>query len=295
MHCNKLVLAACALLACVSLGVRASLLQSVPSDSRGAPALVAEDDLADSGAETAETDEYTRRLLVAMGEASTVGHPDLRGLFEGMRAFYKGDYPLAMEHFLEGARHAGKQSQLTIGLMYLNGHGVEKDPATACAWLALAAERGYPRYEATRKNVCSALNRRQHAHALYVLDRLLPEYGDDAAVPRMKMALARGMRRSVTGSFLGTDHGVRKSFPRRSAGKCDGFRLQVGDMVIPKQGCGTYETELWHAEEYYEARVPRVRGIVTVGELDDATQSQAEDDQQADQASESAAAGSDED
>ena len=40
-----------------------------------------------------------------------------------------------------------------IGLMYEDGRGVDKDPVTACAWLAMAAERKYPSFIATSSTV----------------------------------------------------------------------------------------------------------------------------------------------
>lgn len=282
MRCPVLLAFLCAILTCASFAVRAA-----PSQAD------AEHVVAASHAPASELDEHDRKLLDAMSEASTEGHPDLRGLFAGMRAFYRGDYQEALEQFRKGARYAGKQSQLTIGLMYLHGHGVDKDLASACAWLAVAAERGYPRYEATRKEVCSSLNRQQHMRALEVLRQLLPEYGDDVAVPRMRVALRHGMQQSVTGSMLGTDHGVTRIYPGDRAGACGGLRLQIGNIVVPKQGCGVYASELWRPDKYYAARAPSEHGTVTVGELDEVRKSEVERSNKLDQDAQSPAAASD--
>lgn len=229
------------------------------------------------------SDEHIERVLDAMGEASTVGHPDLRGLFNGLRAFYRGDYKVAREQLLKGAWYGDKLSQLSIGMMYLNGNGVDKDPARACAWMALAAERGYPRYEATRRQTCQALDRTQHAMALKILASLEPDYADAATVPRMKIALTRGMQQSITGSYLGSTQNVSSIFPKRLKEQCNGLRLMIGDITIPKRGCGTYQPELWQAREYYQARAPRIRGIVTVGAIDKPEADVAEQDGDSDE------------
>jgi TPR repeat protein len=53
--------------------------------------------------------------------------------------------------FIGSSLYADKPSQLSIGFLYLNGEGVEKDPVTALAWFELASERGYPMYVATSR------------------------------------------------------------------------------------------------------------------------------------------------
>ncbi len=154
-----------------------------------------------------ESDAETDRILTAMGNSSTWGHPDLFGEFAGMRLYSQGHYKSAIKYFKYGARYADKLSQLSIGLMYENGRGVDKDPVTACAWLAMAAERKYPTFIATRDRVCEALTPAQHDQAVAVLDKLMPEYGDAVAKKRMTHALEMAKTQS-TGSRLGFDSGV---------------------------------------------------------------------------------------
>src|SRR5690348_10313615 len=114
-------------------------------------------------------------VLRAMNNASTWGHPDLFGEFAGMRRYAGQDYAGALKYFRYGARYADKLSQLSIGLMYDNGEGVAKDPATACAWLALSSERKYPSFVETRDRVCKMLTPAQPDHAVAELDKLMPE------------------------------------------------------------------------------------------------------------------------
>ena len=207
-----------------------------------------------------------RRLLQTMDEVSTWGHPDLFGEFAGMRRLFKGDYEGALEFFKLGARYADKLSQLSIGNMYLHGRGVSKDAATACAWLTLAAERGYPRYIAARDSVCARLSVGQHDKAVAVLHTLQSEYGDKAAKQRMKLAL-RSARNALTGSLLGHDAGVRTVSAASNPPNCGGYGLNIGGVEVPRRGCGRYDPKLWNPKKYFAARDAQWTGTVTVGEL----------------------------
>lgn len=82
----------------------------------------------------APSNSDTVQALNAMDKTYTEGHPDVINEFAGMHRYAAGDYSGAMKSFLIAASYADKPSQLSIGLMYLNGQGVQKDPATAWAW-----------------------------------------------------------------------------------------------------------------------------------------------------------------
>ena len=204
------------------------------------------------------------KIITAMNNASTWGHPDLFGEFAGMRLYSEGHYAAAIKYFKYGARYADKLSQLSIGLMYDNGHGVAKDPVTACAWLALAAERNYPAFIATRDRVCEALTPAQHDQAVAVLDKLMPEYGD--AVAKQRMARALDMAKTeATGSRLGFDSGVTTVGVKQNCGG-----PTVADAPIA--GCGSndfWSPWRWDPQKYFAARDARWRGSVTVGSLQD--------------------------
>ena len=103
-------------------------------------------------------DPNVQKTLRAMNDASTWYHPDLFGEFAGVQRYAHHEYAGAMKYFLIGAYYADKLSELSIGLMYLNGEGVAKDPVTAYGWLDLAAERDYPDFVATRDRVKASLN-----------------------------------------------------------------------------------------------------------------------------------------
>lgn len=204
------------------------------------------------------------KIITAMNNASTWGHPDLFGEFAGMRLYSEGHYVAALKYFEYGARYADKLSQLSIGLMYDNGRGVEKDPVTACAWLALAAERKYPAFIATRDRVCEALTPAQHDQAVAVLDKLMSEYGDAVAKKRMVRALDMA-KTEGTGSRLGFDSGVTTVGVKQGCG---------GPTVddAPVAGCGNanfWSPWRWDPKKYFAARDAHWRGTVTVGDLKD--------------------------
>jgi len=102
-------------------------------------------------------DPYVQKTLRAMNDASTWYHPDLFGEYAGMRHYAHRRYKEALKYFEVGAYYADKLSQLSIGLMHLNGEDVRTDPAAAYAWIDLAAERGYPDFVATRDRVLAQL------------------------------------------------------------------------------------------------------------------------------------------
>lgn len=211
-----------------------------------------------------------KRMIQLMGEVSTAGHPDLFGQFAGLRNLFDGKYKGAMKFFKIGARYADKLSQLSIGMMYLHGRGVSKDPAAACAWITLAAERGYPSYVSARDQVCSELSPAQHEQAALALNMLSPEYGDKVAKQRMKLELTMA-RTALTGSHLGHDSGVTlmgtDPNPIVNASRCAGYTLNLGGVEIPRNGCGRYDPELFDPKKYFAARDAQWFGTVTVGEL----------------------------
>jgi hypothetical protein len=216
--------------------------------------------------ERPQADPQIERVLTAMNNASTWGHPDLFGEFAGMRLYSEGHYEAAIKYFKYGARYADKLSQLSIGLMYENGRGVEQDSVTACAWLALASERKYPSFIATRNRVCEALTPAQHDQAVAVLDKLMPEYGDAVAKKRMTRALEMAKTQG-TGSRLGFDSGVTTIGVKK--GGCGG--PTVADAPIA--GCGStdfWSPWRWDPKKYFTARDARWRGVVTVGSVEDA-------------------------
>ncbi|WP_158885941.1 sel1 repeat family protein [Rhodanobacter sp. L36] len=214
-----------------------------------------------------------QRVLRAMDNTPAEGHPDEYNEFAGMRAYFAGRYPEAMKSFLEAARYADKLSQLSIGLMYLNGQGVQKDPVTAFAWVAIAAERKYPQFLVTRNEIWSRLDAQQRDKAKALVEKLYAEYGDMTAKPRMAMVLRRE-RTHQTGSYLGFgSDSVASLTPTQFFGvgggiggypKCGSETIDGATMT----GCGNiYTSWRWDPKQYFAVRDGAWTGTVTVGTL----------------------------
>jgi uncharacterized protein len=221
-----------------------------------------------SAADLPDAPKTTDRVLAAMDRTPTEGHPDQYNEFAGMHRYVAGDYAGAMKHFLASARYADKLSQLSIGLMYLNGEGVAKDPVTAFAWIALAAERKYPQFLVTRDRVWASLDAAQREQATAKIAALYTEYGDPVAKRRMANALHLALMEE-TGSGLGYDKSGTIAIMR-----ADGIAPNCGGETIegaPTIGCGDiYADWRWNAKDYFQTRDATWTGTVTVGALQNA-------------------------
>jgi len=67
-----------------------------------------------------------------------------QNLDEGQAAYQAQDYQKALHILKPLAEQGNSQAQAMLGLMYDNGHGVNKDPAVAFKWYLKAAEQGIP-------------------------------------------------------------------------------------------------------------------------------------------------------
>lgn len=215
-----------------------------------------------------QRDPEIEAALKAMDNTSTWGHPDQFGQFSGMRYHAKGDYPNALKYFRIGARYADKLSQLSIGLMYMNGEGVARNPATACAWLTLAAERNYPRFVATREQVCKTLDAPQRSEAAATTTALTAEFGDVVAKKRMvnELNYARGQ---MAGSRTGFNYGVQHldvGDAGAASGNCAAPTIQGG----PATGCANdlYAEWRWKPDLYFKVIDAQWTGNVHVGDLE---------------------------
>lgn len=201
-----------------------------------------------------ETPEI-KQMLGAMDKATTWHHPDQFGERAGLRHLFAGEYAKALKFFRIGARYADKLSQASIGMMYLNGRGVSKDPAISCAWLTLAAERKYPSFVIARNRVCGALSSAQHKRAAGRYAELVPRYGDKVAKKRMALQLKTG-RTVMTGTRVGFDYGVESV-----SGATDGMpRLNFANKDF-------WAAWRWEPKKYFASRDAMWFGTVTVGPL----------------------------
>jgi len=226
--------------------------------------------IAAAGAARAEDDPLNdpavQKTLRAMNDASTWYHPDLFGEYAGMRRYAHRQYQDALKYFEVGAYYADKLSQLSIGLMYLNGEGVARDPVTAYAWLDLAAERDYPDFVATRDRVKAQLSPEQLGKGDALRAQLAGRYADAVAKPRMEQQLRFGMAQ-MTGSRTGTDFGVYHAPVRQN---CRGGAV-IGGVSVPTAGCGgddVYAKSRWEPKLYFASRDAQWKATVTVGDIE---------------------------
>ena len=208
-----------------------------------------------AGAATAAAqaeDAQMAQTLEAMKNASTWGHPDLFGMTVGMRRYAHHQYRDALHYFEIGALYADKLSQLSIGLMHLNGEGTPKNALLAYAWFDLAAERGYPSFVATRDELKAQLGPAQLTEAMTLRAALALRYADAAAKPRMALELRLGQMQ-FTGSRTGFDSGVTQI----GSARC-GPALIIGGRAVPQIGCGAFNPFLqkdnWEPNLYFAAR-----------------------------------------
>lgn len=211
-------------------------------------------------------DPSVQKTLRAMSDASTWYHPDQFGEFAGMRHYAHHQYDGALKYFEVGAYYADKLSQLSIGLMHLNGEGVPKDAVTAYAWFCIAAERDYPDFVATRDRTRATLTPAQLEQAEAIRSKLEVRYGDAVAKPRMAQQLHLGQMQ-LTGSRTGFDSGVSQL---RNKPNC-GPSVVVGGNETPNAGCGgaaLYAKSRWEPKEYFASRDAEWKATVSVGSIE---------------------------
>ncbi len=63
---------------------------------------------------------------------------------DGKQAYLSQDYELALKTLKPLAEEGNSQAQITLGLMYDYGHGVEKNSSESLKWYLMAAEQGVP-------------------------------------------------------------------------------------------------------------------------------------------------------
>jgi len=212
-------------------------------------------------------DPYVQKTLRAMNDASTWYHPDLFGEYAGVRRYAHHQYKEALRYFEVGAYYADKLSQLSIGLIHLNGEGVRKDPVTAYAWIDLAAERGYPDFVATRDRVLAQLTPEQRDQAQAQRDKLAQKYADAVAKPRMEQQLRIGAAQ-MTGSHTGFDSGVLHAAMKQNCG----VGAVIGGVSVPVAGCGgndIYAKSRWEPNQYFASRDAQWKATVSVGKLEE--------------------------
>lgn len=82
-------------------------------------------------------------------------------LTDAASAYGAGSYDDSFARFRRTACAGDKQSQSALGRMYLLGQGVQRDDLTGYAWLNLAAEVIYPKYQSVVRALEEAMTPEQ--------------------------------------------------------------------------------------------------------------------------------------
>lgn len=126
--------------------------------------------------------------------------PGTQFLERGNMFFRQGDYDAAVGNFRLAAHWADKLAQFNLGMMYVNGDGVERDPLRGWAWIKLSAERGYPKNAAVAADIWNQFTDEHRKVAREILEKeLKPRYGDEVAVPRTSTEMKRMLARNTSG------------------------------------------------------------------------------------------------
>lgn len=136
--------------------------------------------------------------------------PGTQFLERGNMFFRQGDYDAAVGNFRLAAHWADKLAQFNLGMMYVNGDGVERDPLRGWAWIKLSAERGYPKNVAVAADIWDQFTDEHRKVALEILEsELKPKYGDEVAIPRTSNEMKRMLARNTSGgSRVGVNRAI---------------------------------------------------------------------------------------
>jgi len=213
-------------------------------------------------------DPEVQRVLRAMADESTWFHPDLFGEYAGMRRYAHHQYKGALKYFEIGALYADKLSQLSLGLMYMNGEGTPKDPVTAYAWLDLAAERDYPDFVATRDTLKAKLTPEQLAQAMALRAQLAEKYADSVAKQRLVVQMRQGLMQGVPGADTASRTGFTYGASWLRTNPNCAPTLVVGGQRSPLQAdCGksVFANVRWEPDLYFASRDAQYTARVSVG------------------------------
>ncbi len=84
-----------------------------------------------------------RIAMLALALTLAISGPVTAGPFEdGMAAYDRQDYVLAVQWFRKAADQGNDNAQFLLGVMYRNGEGVPQDYALSVLWFRKAADQG---------------------------------------------------------------------------------------------------------------------------------------------------------
>ncbi len=83
-----------------------------------------------------------KRVALAVALLIALATPSQADYWDGLVAYWRGDYATALQEFKPLAEQGDARTQFKLGLMYSNGQGVALDFSEAVQWYRKAAEQG---------------------------------------------------------------------------------------------------------------------------------------------------------
>jgi len=83
------------------------------------------------------------RFLTIIALSLLLRTPAGAGYDEGLKAHERGDYAAALKEWEPLAEEGNANAQYSLGFLYENAQGVQKDAENAINWYQIAAERGH--------------------------------------------------------------------------------------------------------------------------------------------------------
>lgn len=181
-------------------------------------------------------------------------------------AVRKNDYSFAVQMYKTSASWAYKPAQYNLGVIYSTGEGsIELNRPLGMAWLAMAAERGDPRYATARDLAFSHLSPAEFEQANVLWREMKKTFGDAVALRRAKNRWAQ-VRSEATGSHLGANVGplaVGGQSRSTSRGKTTSFDVTGTGAV---DGSIAYR-QLRATDDPYDPKITPQHGEVKVSPL----------------------------
>lgn len=111
---------------------------------------------------------------------------------DAAQAYGNKRYDKAFDQFQRLACAGDKQSQSALGRMYMLGQGTKRDDLTGYAWLKLAAEMIYPKYQAVVRQIEDAMTPEQNKVAEALVADLSSRYSLSASRMGCTLSASKG-------------------------------------------------------------------------------------------------------
>ena len=149
-----------------------------------------------AGTDARAAEDYNSRDAVdasTKSEFETVFPDHYRDMMlDAAKAYGDKDYDKAFELFHRTACGGDKQSQSAVGRMYVLGQGVQANDLTGYAWLKVAAEVIFPKYQAVVRDMAADMTPAQRTVADAKAQRLIDLYGLAGAKTSCQTNASRG-------------------------------------------------------------------------------------------------------